>query len=83
MYMYVYVCVCMYMYVYVCICMYMYVYAGGWFTVRYRPRLLHLHTPRLFERTCSESAAPEKTEKSEFFVVSLWRNANPSKNKAS
>ena len=25
----------------------------------------------------------KKTEKSEFFVVSLWRNANPSKNKAS
>ena len=28
-------------------------------------------------------AAPEKNEKSEFFVLSLWRNANPSKNKAS
>ena len=27
--------------------------------------------------------ARKKTEKSEFFVVSLWRNANPSKNKAS
>ena len=40
--------------------------------------------PRLFERTCSESAAPEKKpEKSDFFVLSLWRNANPSKNKAS
>ena len=40
--------------------------------------------PRLFERTCSESAAPEKkNEKSDFFVLSLWRNANPSKNKAS